>query len=229
MHRRWPGVAAGVAGLIVLVALYLLIPDVRSALQLAMEVMSGANIERIRDYLLGFGVWAPIISAVLMVFQALVLPLPSMALTLANGLLLGTLWGALLSWTSGMLAAMVCYGLSRLYGRPLVTRLVGEPALARTDAFFQRHGRRAVLLARLIPFISFDVVSYAAGLGSISPIEFAIATGLGQLPATLLYSWLGETSPRLANAGLWIVLAIALIVAVGLFLRQRFEQRQTDD
>lgn len=48
-----------------------------------------------------------------------------------------------------------------------------------------------MLIARLLPFVSFDFVSYFAGLTSMSFKGFMIATGIGQLPATIVYSYVG--------------------------------------
>ena len=39
--------------------------------------------------------------------------------------------------------------------------------------------------------MSFDLVSYAAGLTSMAFIPFFIATGIGQLPATIISSYVG--------------------------------------
>jgi uncharacterized membrane protein YdjX (TVP38/TMEM64 family) len=211
-------------GAAVLALLYLVWPGFRYAVQRALDLLSGENVEQIRNYLLSFGAWAPVISASLMVLQALVLPVPSSLLTLANGLLFGTVWGALLSWSSAMVAAVLCYYIARLLGRPLVGKLVGEKPLDFADRFFERYGKHAVLIARLIPGISFDVVSYAAGLSSIGLWEFALATGIGQTPATIVYSFLGETMPQAARVGLWIALAVMALVTLGLALRSRFEE-----
>ncbi|MEE8390193.1 MAG: TVP38/TMEM64 family protein [Anaerolineae bacterium] len=208
----------------VLALLYLISPAFRDAVQRALTLLSGADVEQMRDYLLSFGAWAPVISASLMLLQALLLPLPSMALTLANGLLFGTVWGALLSWSSAMVAAVLCYAIARQFGRPLVGNLVGERPLGLADRFFQRYGKHAVLIARLIPFISFDVVSYAAGLSSIGLGEFVLSTGIGQMPATLVYSFLGETMPQVARVGLWIIPGVMVLVTLGLALSSRFEE-----
>ena len=209
---------------VALALLYFVWPAFRSAAQRALDLLSGANVEQMRDYLLGFGAWAPVISAALMVLQALVLPVPSSLLTLANGLLFGTVWGALLSWSSAMVAAVVCYYIARLFGRPLAGKLVGERPLDLADRFFQRYGKHAVLIARLIPGISFDVVSYAAGLSSIGLWEFVLATGIGQMPATIVFSFLGETVPQVARVGLWILVGAMGLVTLGLALRSRFEE-----
>ena len=46
-------------------------------------------------------------------------------------------------------------------------------------------------VCRLLPFVSFDAVSYFAGLTSIGFWSFFLATGVGQLPATIVYSYVG--------------------------------------
>lgn len=224
MSKRKTQIISAWGVMAALALLYLLSPAFRGAVQRALALLSGADVEAMRDYLLSFGAWAPVISACLMVLQALVLPVPSFVLTLANGLLFGTLWGALLSWSSAMVAAVLCYYISRLFGRPLVVKLVGERPLDLTDRFFQRYGKHAVLIARLIPGISFDVVSYAAGLSSIGLWGFVLATGIGQMPGTIVFSFLGETVPQAARVGLWILVGVMVLVTLGLALRSRLEE-----
>lgn len=120
-----------------------------------------------------------------MVFQAVIAPLPAFVLTFTNGLLFGWGWGTLLSWSSAMLGAALCFWIARVLGRPVVERLVGgSKALAVSDLFFARYGNRAILIARLLPFVSFDLISYGAGLTPVSFWRFLVATGIGQLPAT---------------------------------------------
>ena len=65
--------------------------------------------------------------------------------------------------------------------------------MASVDVFFERYGDRAILICRLLPFVSFDFVSYGAGLTNMGFWRFFIATGVGQLPATIVYSYVGGT------------------------------------
>lgn len=221
--RRASTVAA--LGAIVLgVAVYAGSADVRRAVDPGVRALAGADardaVEALRAYLLGFGAWAPAVSAALMVLQAVIAPLPAFAVTFANGLLFGWGWGALLSWSSAMAGAALCFWIARALGRPAVERLAGgAAALEVTDRFFARHGRRAVLLARLLPFVPFDPVSYAAGLTSTGWQPFLVATGLGQLPATLLYSWLGESASGGSARVLFWVFCIVAAAAVASLLR----------
>ncbi len=191
----------------------------RSAVLKAVKILTQGKVELLRDYLLSYGFWAPLVSALLMVFQSVIAPLPAFVITFTNGLLFGMWWGALLSWSSAMVGAAVCFYLSRLFGRPLVEKLVGEASLDFADSFFKRYGKYAVFLARLITVISFDVISYASGLTAMGFWEFFIATGLGQLPATLVYSYLGQSLTGTIKIIFWAFVIVVAFLVIGLALR----------
>lgn len=174
--------------------LYLGLEAVRDLVNSSVIFLKDADVEGFRDYLLSFGPLAAIISALLMIFQSVMAPLPAFVITFANGLLFGWFYGTLLSWSSAMVGAIVCFYLAKFLGRPVVEKLVTKKALGWWDLFFKKYGKHSVFLARILPIVSFDLVSYAAGVTSIRFWTFFWATGLGQLPATILYSYLGETA-----------------------------------
>lgn len=226
MTRR-KGIAALLGGGAVLGLLYWLMPAFRSGLDEAVATLASADIPRMREYLLSFGIWAPAISALLMLFQAVAFPLPAFVITFANGFLFGAFWGTLLSWSAAMGGAALCYFIARALGRPAVERLVGGRSLALADRFFHRYGRHAILIARLLPIVSFDVVSYAAGITSLGFWEFMIATGIGQLPATVVYSVLGENMTNTARFGLWVLGSVVALLVLGVAIKSGFEKRLT--
>lgn len=211
--------AAAIAAVTLAAGTYLLSPSVRSGIGAGARVLAAADahraVEDFRSWLLGFGAWAPVASAAAMVLQSVVAPLPAFVVTFANGLLFGWAWGALLSWSSAMAGAALCFWIARALGRPAVERLAGgAAALEAADRFFQRHGRRAILFARLLPFVPFDPISYGAGLTATGWRSFLVASGIGQLPATLLYSWLGERASGSVRVLFWLFsIAAALLVA----------------
>ena len=175
------------------------------------------SLETARAYIASYGALAPVVSAVLMIFQSVIAPLPAFLITFANGLLFGVWWGAALSWSSAMLGATLCFFIARLLGRPVIVRLLSESAVNTSDQFFQRYGKHAVLIARLVPVISFDAISYGAGLTGMRFLWFGIATGIGQLPATLLYSYLGDRVTGSIKALFWgfgIVVAVSIIIGL---------------
>lgn len=218
------GAAAVTAGVLT----YNLAPGVREWVDTAIDVLARGDIGYVRDYLRGFGVWAPVVSAVLMILQSIAAPLPAFVVTFANGLLFGWAWGALLSWSSAMGGAALCFWLARALGRPAVERLAGgSTGLEVSDLFFQRYGDRAVLIARLLPFVSFDIISYGAGLTSMGFWRFFIATGIGQLPATIVYSYLGQNLTGSVRVLFLVFLFTAIVFVVAATVRPLFMKRIT--
>ncbi|RKD21892.1 hypothetical protein BEP19_14660 [Ammoniphilus oxalaticus] len=200
------------------VILYLVQPGVRYFINDSAKMLASAgatgNIESFRNYLLSFGIWAPIISAFLMVFQAIAAPLPAFVITFANGMLFGAFWGGLLSWSSAMLGAALCFFIAKALGRPAVEKLVTRTALDWTDQFFEKYGKHSILIARLLPIVSFDLVSYGAGLTSMRFWGFFIATGIGQAPATILYSYLGQTASSSVKVLFFIFVAVICLAII---------------
>ena len=73
--------------------------------------------------------------------------------------------------------------------------------------------------------MSFDIVSYAAGLTSMNFWGFFIATGIGQLPATIIYSYVGGMltgGAKLLVTALLILFALSVLVVL---LRSIFYSR----
>ena len=171
------------------------------------------SIQTARAYIASYGALAPVVSAILMVFQSVIVPLPAFLITFANGTLFGFWWGSLLSWSSAMVGAAFCFYIARALGIQRITQLISRPAIDKANDFVEKYGTYAILIARLMPFISFDVISYFAGATRMRFLGFWIATGVGQLPATLVYSYLGESaSPHIK----WILFAFAIVIAISI-------------
>ena len=205
---------------------YLLSAGFRSEVHQALGLLGRADIAGLRNYILSFGLWAPVASCFLMVLQALVAPVPSFLITFANGLAFGVFWGWMLSLFGHVLAAAVCFGISRSLGRVPVEVLVGKTGLQSADRWFAKWGIYAIFVGRLIPGVAFDVISYAAGLTRMRFRNFLGATALGIFPQTFLYSYLGRQAPQ--YVGLFLVtsgLVVAGVAAVAV-VRYRRERRR---
>lgn len=220
----WIRPAVTVALLGVLLVVYLVSDAFRAEVNRAVGVLGSGDTRALRDYILSYGAWAPVVSAALMILQALAAFVPSFLLGLANGLAFGGFWGGMLSLVSAALAAAISFGIARAVGRAPVEALVGRESLGSADGWFERYGAYAVLVARLIPFVSFDAISYAAGLTRMGFWRFLGATSIGMAPATFAYSYLGERAPQYTG---WLLLAFGVIVAalvVAAVVRRRGER-----
>jgi uncharacterized membrane protein YdjX (TVP38/TMEM64 family) len=202
---------------IIPILLYFFVKPIHTGANQAFMMLSKVDVAIIKDYILSFGIWAPIVSFLLMVFQSLIAPLPAFIITFANAGLFGWWQGAILSWSSAMAGAALCFWIAKYFGRNAVSKVTSKGSLEKVDIFFDRYGNYAILIARLLPFVSFDIISYAAGLTSMSFWSFFWATGLGQLPATIVYSYVGGMltgSVRTFVMGLLILFSLSALAVM---------------
>ena len=160
-------------------AVYFAVPSFKSGINTAFATLSQFDTNAVIEYLRGWGAWAAVVSAILMVLQSIAAPIPAFLITLSNAAIFGWVIGAILSWSSAMAGAAVCFYIARGLGRDVVEKLTSKGAMASVDVFFERYGDRAILICRLLPFVSFDFVSYGAGLTNMGFWRFFIATGVG--------------------------------------------------
>ncbi len=206
-----------VVALVALVAVYFLVPAVHEWVNSVFAMFATGDFSAASDFMAQYGPAAAVVSFLLMVFQSVIAPLPAFLITIANANLFGWWQGAVLSWASAMAGAAVCFWIARVVGREAVEKLAGKNGIRQMEEFFQRHGTQSVLIARLLPFVSFDWVSYFAGLTSMRFWSFFWATGVGQLPATIVYSYVGGMltgGAKLLMTGLLILFALAILVVV---------------
>ncbi|WP_430884993.1 TVP38/TMEM64 family protein [Fusibacter sp. JL216-2] len=213
--KKTKGLLIKISVVLLIAALYFFIPAIRVNVNQAIFILQNVDVDLARGYILGFGIWAPIVSFLLMILQSIAAPLPAFIITFANAGLFGWVKGAALSWTSAMAGAALCFYIARFFGRDVVEKLTSKYALESIDDFFDQYGNYAILIARLLPFVSFDIVSYAAGLTSMSFWSFFIATGIGQLPATIIYSYIGSMltgTTRTVVMGLLVLFALSAMI-----------------
>lgn len=197
--------------------IYFAIPSVREKLNYAFATISQLDTNIVIEYLRSYGAWAAVVSFILMILQSIAAPIPAFLITLSNAAIFGWVWGAVLSWSSAMAGAALCFFLARALGRGPVEKLTSKGAMASVDVFFERYGKHTIFICRLLPFVSFDFVSYGAGLTNMKFWSFFIATGIGQLPATIVYSYVGGTLTGGAQKlflGLMSLFALSIMIAI---------------
>jgi uncharacterized membrane protein YdjX (TVP38/TMEM64 family) len=152
---------------------------------------------------------------VLLVVQAVVAPLPAPALAIVGGYGFGVLEGFLLTWLGSLAGGVISFALSRRFGRGFVA---GSARAVRLDRFMEEHGAILIFVLRLIPLVSFDAISYAAGLSSIRFRAFLLATALGMMPGTFAFVYVGGSG---SGARTWGVLLGLAVLAAGAYVFQR--------
>jgi uncharacterized membrane protein YdjX (TVP38/TMEM64 family) len=174
------------------------------------------SVESAEALIRSWGAWGVAGSIGLMILHSF-LPFPAEIIALTNGMVYGPLWGAVITWSGAMLGACVAFGLARALGRRFVMRALPERRRRSLERWSASQGGLALLAARLVPVIAFNLINYAAALTPISWWTFLWATGLGILPLTVLLAVLGENVLEMSLWS-WLVLA-AFAILGGLALR----------
>lgn len=221
-YGRWTTLAL----ILVAVLMYACVPAVKNTVNTVTSILGSANVDAVIEYIRSFGGYAVAVSFCLMVFSSLLAPLPAFLITVSNAAIFGWWQGAILSWSSAMVGAGLCFLIARALGRDVVEKFAGKGALAGVEGYFEKYGSKTILVCRLLPFVSFDAVSYFAGLTPIKFWPFFLATGLGQLPATIVYSYVGG---MLSGGARWLVTGLLCLFGLAIFssiLKQMYDNYQ---
>jgi uncharacterized membrane protein YdjX (TVP38/TMEM64 family) len=128
---------------------------------------------------------------------AVAVGIPGTLPTLAGGAVFGLWWGTVFNWTGAVVGANLAYLLARFLGRDGLTQLLGDrvrkgAALDRLDRAVRVHGFRGMLTLRLIPVIPFNALNFGGGLVGMGWASYALATGIGILPGTFVYTMFAD-------------------------------------
>ena len=103
-----------VAAILALVAVYFLVPAVHEWVGSVFAMFATGDFSAASDFMAQYGPAAAVVSFLLMVFQSVIAPLPAFLITIANANLFGWWQGAILSWTSAMAGAALCFWIARV-------------------------------------------------------------------------------------------------------------------
>lgn len=122
-----------------------------------------------------------------------------------------------MTWLGALLGGVLCFLLSRVFGRKFVACSIRLKGL---DRRVEEHGAIVIFVPRLIPLVSFDAISHAAGLSGISFWKFLLATALA--PGTFVFVYLGGASP---GPGFYAALEGLAILAIAAYVYYRCNLR----
>jgi len=153
------------------------------------------------------GIFGPLVLIGLMILAIVVSPIPSGPIAVAAGTLYGAAGGALISIIGAEIGALLAFGMARHFGYDAVRR--SQNPVMKFIAVPRSQGALMLIVfaSRLVPFISFDAISYATGVTNLSFGRFALATALGIVPICWTLAAMGA---GMSSGGVnWLVVVIA--------------------
>lgn len=175
----------------------------------------------LRDWADDTGPWFPLVFWLLYV-GITQLPVPRTILTISAGILFGSAQGILIAITATTVAAVLSLAVVRFLLRDWVAPRLTHPSVEMINARLEARGWLAVASLRMIAFVPFSVLNYAAALTRVRVLPFALATFVGSLPGTVVTVLFGDTLTGNANPVV-VVLTVVLTLAgfAGLLLDAR--------
>ncbi|MFV2054838.1 MAG: TVP38/TMEM64 family protein [Thiohalomonadales bacterium] len=188
--------------------------------------------EAVKQWIIGLGLAGPVIVMALMTIAIVISPLPSAPIALAAGAVYGHYEGALYVATGAEIGAIIAFYIARLSGVDMINDWMGG-RLKKTLVGSQNSLMVIIFVSRLLPFLSFDVISYAAGMTHITFWRFAIATFAGIIPASYILAHFGaemasEDTTRIAIALVVLGLFTLIPVIVQYYQRRKNPQENQD-
>jgi uncharacterized membrane protein YdjX (TVP38/TMEM64 family) len=193
------------------------------AVLLADVPAGGSRLASLREYILAWGLLAPVGYFLAVVVEVLVAPIPGTLLYAPSGAIFGGMMGGALSLMGNITGAGIACWLGRTLGEAWVARRAAASPLARHRERLLSRGAWVIFLLRLNPLTSSDLVSYVAGAMGVPVRRVVLGTLAGMAPACFLQAYLAASLFEVLPGGPVIVLtlgAVYLVVVVWLVLRR---------
>jgi uncharacterized membrane protein YdjX (TVP38/TMEM64 family) len=146
----------------------------------------------LQHYFREAGFFAPVTYVLFVVAEVIVAPIPGLMLYAPGGLIFGPWQGGVLAIIGNTIGAGISCVLVRSAGSVWLEKISTNTSMEKLQEQLNRRGFWMILLLRLNPLTSTDLLSYAAGLTRIPTWHVMLATGLGMAPLCFAQSWLSD-------------------------------------
>jgi uncharacterized membrane protein YdjX (TVP38/TMEM64 family) len=179
--------------------------------------------QQTREYLLSFGLAAPLVYILFQVLQIVIAFIPGEVVQIAGGYVFGTALGTLYSLIGAALGTFIVILIVRAVGFSLVRLLVPAKTLERFN-FVVNSTRSdlAVFILFLAPGLPKDTLTYIAGLTPIKPLKFVVISVLARFPGLLGSAYVGAHLAKKSYGPVIIVSAVTLVLFIlGLIFKDK--------
>lgn len=158
-----------------------------------MEVFNGLN-ESLNNILLNAGIWAPIISSILIILEGTFAFLPLFVFITINVLTMGSIWGNFISWCCTIFGSFLAFFLCRIGLSPLFQKFIKNTShLNKFMRLIDNMKFSRLVLIISIPLTPSFFVNLAAGLSKIPKKKYLYALFLGKTCIVLFWGVIGTS------------------------------------
>ncbi len=218
----WTEIWLSLAGIALLAAIVMLVPELRRACEAAIE----GDTTEVRHQINGLGVGGPLLIIALTLIHT-VIPFPAEIINAAAGFAYGFFPAIAIVTAGWMTSALLCYAFGRSVARPLLDRWFGAERFERLEGMIERGGVTLLLAVRLIPIVPFSLAGYAAGAARVPVWRFLWTTLVGYMPITAIAVYFGTRLEGLSLTDPLVFGSLIAVIAL-LALGHRIVRRQAE-
>jgi uncharacterized membrane protein YdjX (TVP38/TMEM64 family) len=179
---------------------------------------SAQTLAALRAALDRWGRLAPAVYVAAVVLEVLIAPIPGTLLYAPAGALFGGFMGGVLSLIGNTIGAAIACGVGSAVGEVAFAKRVEGTRLAAYRSAIQERGLWVVLLLRINPLTSSDLVSYMAGAVGVPIWRVALGTFIGMAPLCFAQSYLAEQLFDILPGAVYILAAAGLVYVLALVI-----------
>ena len=170
---------------------------------------------KIKNAIMSYGKYSVFAFLILQIIQVVAFFIPGEIIQIAGGYIFGTFYGSILSLVGITMGSAIVYGISRLFGKPLIKKIISEKHFDFFERILQFGSTNyVVFLLYLIPGIPKDVFGFVCGISEITFRNFMIYSTLGRIPAIIISAYFGA---KMFSGKTVLLLFIAILMLL-LFL-----------
>ncbi len=125
--------------------------------------------DKIRYIITSYGKYGVSVFLLIQILQVIAFFIPGEIVQMSGGYIYGTVFGSILSIIGITVGSIICYGISQIYGKPLVNKMISKRHLKFFDKILRLGSINSVVfLLYLIPGIPKDVLAYICGISDIN-------------------------------------------------------------
>ena len=149
-----------------------------------------SSVEALQEWMDSYGIWAPLIFIILQAVQVIIPIIPGGVTLLGGVILFGPWWGFVYNYVGIIAGSFAVFGISRVYGKPMMHRLFKRESIEKYENWTSNHGRFAKIFAFLIfvPGAPDGLICYLAGTTEMTWKMYSLIILTAKPASIALYS-----------------------------------------
>lgn len=148
------------------------------------------SVETLQRFIVGFGIWGPIVFVLLQIIQVIVPIVPGAISCVAGILIFGNMMGFVYNYIGICIGSIIVFFLSRRYGGYFVIKAIGQKKYDKFIKYIDDDNKFSTVFSYAIffPVAPDDILCYIAGLSKMKLKKFVTIILLGKPASIAIYS-----------------------------------------